>query len=75
MRLIEGRRRRLYQVIEIKREDEVFRRLETIGLIKGAVLEILHQNWNGSMVLSIRNSRFGMGSSLLESIEVLEVSQ
>lgn len=46
------------------------RRLQSLGMLPGTPLEVLHRKKSGTMVILLRGNRFALGAKMSEGIEV-----
>lgn len=63
---------RLFCVIELDLPNEISRRLEALGMIKGSLVKVLRKKRHGAMMITVRGTRFAMGLSMAEHIVVKE---
>ncbi|MBM6830531.1 FeoA family protein [Faecalicoccus acidiformans] len=45
-------------------------RLQSLGMITGTQIEVIHKKKNGTMVIDLRGTRFALGSHITDKIEV-----
>ncbi|MBB5185072.1 ferrous iron transport protein A [Faecalicoccus acidiformans] len=45
-------------------------RLQSLGMITGTQIEVIHKKKNGTMVIDLRGTRFAIGSHITDKIEV-----
>ncbi|MDO5558662.1 MAG: FeoA domain-containing protein [Oscillospiraceae bacterium] len=53
-----------YIVQSIKLDEDIERRLETLGLTSGTSFEILGKKRRGSMIIKVRGTRFAIGADI-----------
>lgn len=51
-------------------DPDACRRLQSLGMLPGTPLEILHRKKSGTMVVLLRGNRFALGSDMTRGIEV-----
>lgn len=61
-----------YVVVEIKVQDSITRRLESLGINEGTMVQVLNKKRNGAMVIKVRGTRLALGKSIIEQITVKE---
>ena len=49
------------------------RRLEVLGMLEGTRITVVNRKKKGAMIVKIRGTRFAVGRSIAECIEVKEV--
>ncbi len=74
MTLREGTIGSRYEIIEIRLEDKVKRRLQMLGLTKGTAVWVLNNKKSGSVIMKVRGTRFAAGRRIAEGILVEEGS-
>lgn len=74
MRLKEGKNGRTYTVEEIHIELNLERRLEALGLIRGAQITILNNDKKGALTVRFRGTRFALGRRIADNIIVKEAA-
>ena len=72
MTLREGTIGNKYQVKEIQLEDKVKRRLQMLGMTKGTGVQVLNNKKSGSIIMTVRGTRFAIGPRIAEGILVEE---
>ena len=72
MTLREGTIGSRYEIIEIRLEDKVKRRLQMLGLTKGTAVWVLNNKKSGSVIMKVRGTRFAAGRRIAEGILVEE---
>ena len=75
MTLNQGKNNKTYQVLSINIELLLERRLEALGLTEGAKITILNNNKKGALTARFRGTRFALGKSIADHIEVKEVTE
>ncbi|MCI9224012.1 MAG: ferrous iron transport protein A [Acutalibacter sp.] len=63
---------RLFYVVELGLPNEISRRLEALGMIKGSLVKVLRKKKRGAMIITVRGTRFALGLSIAEHILVKE---
>ena len=66
MTLREGTIGSRYEIIEIRLEDKVKRRLQMLGLTKGTAVWVLNNKKSGSVIMKVRGTRFAAGRRIAE---------
>ena len=72
MTLKMGENQHTYIVRSIQLELSLERRLESLGLTKGALITILNNDKKGAMTVRFRGTRFALGKRIADHIEVEE---
>ncbi|GAA6491570.1 MAG TPA: ferrous iron transport protein A [Candidatus Bariatricus faecipullorum] len=72
MNLKEGKNRYSYTVLDIELERGLERRLEALGLTRGARVQILNNDKKGAMTVRFRGTRFALGQRIARHILVKE---
>lgn len=75
MKLNTGDIHHTYEVQEIHLPLQTERRLQALGLTGGAKVTIMNKKRHGALIMKLRGTRFAIGKSIAENIEVEEVSQ
>lgn len=73
MTLKEGKNQGIYEVVDIRVELNLERRLEALGLTMGTQIVVLNNDKKGAMTVKFRGTRFAIGRHIAESIIVKEV--
>lgn len=73
MKLYEGRKGNTFQVIHMELPVQTERRLEVLGMLEGTKITVVNRKRKGAMIVKIRGTRFALGQSITERIEVKEV--
>ncbi|WP_283651291.1 FeoA family protein [Ileibacterium valens] len=58
------------KVVSIDLNEDTKRRLQSLGMLPGTPLQVLHRKKSGTMVISLRSNRFAIGSKMSAGIEV-----
>ena len=74
MTLKEGKNQGIYEVVDIRVELNLERRLEALGLTMGTQIVVLTNEKKGAMTVKFRGTRFAIGRHIAESIIVKEVA-
>lgn len=74
MQLSQGKIGKTYQVIHADLPVQLEKRMEALGMTEGTNIAILHLKRGGTMVITIRGTRFAIGKGISQKIEVEEVS-
>lgn len=72
MQLSYGKKGNIYKITEIKLDSAVVRRLYTLGMTNGTLVNVLNQKNSGPMIIKIRGTRFALGRRFCEGIFVEE---
>ncbi|MBP3284216.1 MAG: ferrous iron transport protein A [Clostridia bacterium] len=75
MILTRGKKGQEYRTEQINLQENLLRRLEVLGLTEGTVISVVNKNFNGSMIIRVRGTRFAIGKKVAEGIFVREVKQ
>ena len=73
MKLYEGQKGSTLQVVHMELPVQTERRLEVLGMLEGTKITVVNRKKRGAMIVKIRGTRFAMGHSITECIEVEEV--
>lgn len=74
MQLSKGKTGNIYEVIHADLPVQLERRMEALGMTVGTNISILHQKKGGTMVITIRGTRFAIGKGISQKIEVKELT-
>ena len=74
MTLKQGKSNQTYRVRSIHTSLDLERRLEALGLTEGSLITILNNDKKGAMTARFRGTRFALGRSIAEHIEVTEAA-
>ena len=72
MTLKEGRTKGSYEVMDIRVEHDLERRLEALGLTAGTTVTVLNNDKKGAMTVKFRGTRFAMGRHIADNVIVKE---
>lgn len=72
MTLHEGEPGAQYAVKQLELPIRLERRLEALGLMKGALITVLRKKKRGAMIVTVRGTRFAVGQDISEHISVSE---
>lgn len=61
------------EVLEVKVNPEIERRLEALGITEGTKIKKLNSKRNGAVVIKVRGTRLALGSVIAFGIKVREV--
>lgn len=70
MTILEGTVRENYIVTDIQMEENIMRRLESLGINSGTRLELMNRKKNGTVIIKVRGTRWAVGRDIAEGIEV-----
>ena len=73
MKLYEGQKGSTLQVIHMELPVQTERRLEVLGMLEGTRITVVNRKKKGAMIIKIRGTRFAVGQSITECIEVKDV--
>lgn len=74
MTLKQGKSNQTYRVRAIHTSLDLERRLEALGLTEGSLITIINNDKKGAMTARFRGTRFALGRSIAEHIEVTEAA-
>ena len=74
MQLSNGKAGSTYEVVHADLPVQLEKRMETLGMTKGTHISILHLKKGGTMVITIRGTRFAIGKGISRNIEVKEMT-
>ena len=63
-----------YIVKGIEIETTVARRLQSLGMVEGAVVDIINGKSNGTLIIKVRGTRFAIGRRIASAIMVKEAA-
>ncbi|MFG6331745.1 MAG: ferrous iron transport protein A [Lachnospiraceae bacterium] len=72
MKLYEGQKGSTLQVVRMDLPVQTERRLEVLGMLEGTKILVVNRKKRGAMIVKIRGTRFALGQSIAECIEVKE---
>ena len=72
MTLNQGELHHTYKVKSIQLPLQTKRRLEALGLTGGAHITIMNKKRHGALVMKLRGTRFAIGRSIADNIDVEE---
>lgn len=61
------------QVIEMNLESDTRKRLQSLGMLVGTPVRVLHRKRSGTMVILLRGNRFALGSEMTKGIMVSKI--
>lgn len=73
MKLYEGEKGGVYQVISMNLPLQLERRLEVLGMLEGTKITVVNRKQKGAMIIKIRGTRFAVGQDITENVEVKAV--
>lgn len=73
MKLYEGQKGSVLQVVHMDLPVQTERRLEVLGMLEGTRIAVVNRKKKGAMIIKIRGTRFAVGRNITEHIEVKEV--
>lgn len=73
MKLYEGQKGGVFQVVRMNLPVQTERRLEVLGMLEGTRVTVMNRKKHGAMIIKIRGTRFAVGQNITERIEVKEV--
>ncbi len=59
-----------YHVDRIELDDKIKTRLEILGMTKNTIVSVLNKKRSGTIIIKIRGTRFALGKSVTDGIEV-----
>lgn len=74
MQLSNGKTGSTYEVVHADLPVQLEKRMEALGMTKGTHISILHLKKGGTMVITIRGTRFAVGKGISRNIEVKEMT-
>ena len=75
MQLNEGKIGKKYEVEEIQLALKIERRMEALGMTCGTVITFMNKKRHGAIIIKVRGTRFALGRSIAEKIQVKEVQE
>lgn len=75
MGLAEGKKGFTYKVLKIELDEAVVRRLEMLGMTIHSHVTILNRKRSGTMIISVRGTRFAIGKEFAKGIFVEETEE
>ena len=73
MKLYEGEKGGIYQVIRMELPLQLERRLEVLGMLEGTNVTVVNRKQKGAMIIKIRGTRFAVGQDITKNVEVKAV--
>ena len=73
MTLDEGQKGGSFRVVRMDLPVQTERRLEVLGMLEGTAVTVVNRKIKGAMVIKIRGTRFAVGQSITERIEVEKI--
>lgn len=73
MKLSQGKIGKTYRVIHADLPIQLEKRMEALGMTAGTCVGILRLKRGGTMVITIRGTRFAVGKGISQNIEVEEM--
>ena len=70
MELRRGKIGKNYRIIEMSLPVSVEKRLEALGMTKGARIDVLNAKGSGILIVKIRGTRFALGKNITKNIIV-----
>ncbi len=70
MTILEGTVRENYIVTDIQMEENITRRLESLGINSGTHLKLMNRKKNGTVIIKVRGTRWAVGKDIAVGIEV-----
>lgn len=70
VRLIDAETDRIYAIKSMELREQAARRLEMLGMTKGARLRVMNRKRCGSMIVKVRGTRFALGRNFVKGITV-----
>ena len=74
MSLFEGTKGSSYEILGLRVEEGITRRLQALGLNDGTVITVLNRKKNGALIIRVRGTRLAVGMHISQGIEVKGVS-
>ncbi|NMB87626.1 MAG: ferrous iron transport protein A [Chloroflexi bacterium] len=59
------------KLVEVHGGDQVKRRLESLGLVPGAVISLINSNCGSPVILAVKSSRLVLGQGVAQKIMVV----
>jgi len=72
MTLYEGNNHQDLQVIGLRLQEAVMRRLSSLGILEGTRVSILNKKKNGAVIIKVRGARWAIGREIAKGIDVEE---
>lgn len=70
MKLIEGETGKSYVVESMELPVQTGRRLEALGMTEGTQVTVMNRKKRGALIIKVRGTRFAIGKSIGENIEI-----
>ena len=70
MKLYEGQKGSTLQGVHMELPVQTERRLEVLGMLEGTKVTVVNRKKKGAMIIKIRGTRFAVGQSITEHVEV-----
>lgn len=62
------------EILRIDLRPETTRRMEMLGMTKGAKIQVMNRKRSGSMIIKVRGTRFALGRNFVKGITVGGIS-
>lgn len=72
MTLLEGKIGQEYQVTGLDLEENIMRRLESLGIFEGTRIRILNKKKEGAVIIKVRGTRWALGREMADGISAKE---
>jgi len=73
LKLADGLKNNFYCVRKINLPHKTVKRLEALGMVSGTEISVLNKK-KSAVIVGFRGTRFAMGKTIAENIEVAEVN-
>ena len=73
MTLYEAKKGKNYHIEGLFVEPGITRRLQTLGLNDGTVVNILNRKKHGALIITVRGTRLALGKHISSNIEISEL--
>ena len=70
MTILEGTVRESYTVTDMQMEENIMRRLESLGINSGTRVELMNRKKNGTIIIKVRGTRWAIGKDIAVGIKV-----
>ncbi|TGY96585.1 ferrous iron transport protein A [Petralouisia muris] len=75
MTILDGAINHAYTVTDISMEENIMRRLESLGINSGARLLMMNRKRNGTVIIKVRGTRWAIGRDIAVGILVCPVEE
>lgn len=75
MTIMDGSMNGTYVVTDISMEENIMRRLESLGINSGTKLQLMNRKRNGTVIIKVRGTRWAIGRDIAKGILVKDAKE